>query len=76
MRLQPTDSQLDWFFESVYKFHETVAKKMMGYFETGLHSTELDYMSLLAAKNRTNMTTSYKMMFLAKSFEMGPKVPR
>ena len=68
MGLKPDSSQLEWFFKSVFKFHRTVAAKLIGYFGTGLTSTELDYMSALSSVNRTNMMTSYKLKYLAKSF--------
>ena len=69
--LKPDSPQLDWFLEAVFKFHKKVAQKLIGYFQTALNSTDLDYMSSLAPEKRTNMLTSYKLKFLAKSF---PKV--
>ena len=66
--LKPDSPQLDWFMEAVFRFHKKVAQKLIGYFQTALNSTDLDYMSALAPENRTNIVTSYQFKFLAKSF--------
>ena len=68
MGLKPDSLQLNWFFEAVFKYHKMVTKKLIGYFETGLNSTDLDYMSALDARNRNNISTSHKLKYLASSF--------
>ena len=67
MDLKPDFHHLDWFLSAVFKYHRTVAVKLIGYFQTGLTSTDLDYMSSLAQENRTSLASSYKLKFLAKS---------
>ena len=66
--LSPDSPKLNWFFESVFGFYQKLVKKLFRYFETALKSTELSYMSALAPENRTNITTSYQLKYLASSF--------
>ena len=66
--LNPDSPQLKCFFEAVFKFYQKLVEKLFGYFETALKSTELAYMSSLAPENRTNITTSYQLKYLATTF--------
>ena len=66
--LNPDSSQLNWFFEAIFRFYQKLVGNLLGYFKTALKSTELSYMSSLAPENRTNITTSYQVKYLATTF--------
>ena len=68
MGLTPSSKQMNLFFEKVYKFHQVAATFMMKYFETGLKSTELDYMSGFGPKQRRKVETPHKLRYLANTF--------
>ena len=52
----------------MFRFYKKLTSKLLGYFDTALKSTELDYMASLAPENRTNIVTSYQLKYLASSF--------
>ena len=66
--LKPNNPQLKIFYENVLKFHKTVASKLMVYFETGLRSTEVEYVSSFSPRSVTLISTGHKMNYLAKRF--------
>ena len=66
--LTPNSSQMDEFFKKVYNYHQKVASKLQSYFETGLKSLELEYMSAFSPYNRTRADTPKKILYLATSY--------
>ena len=68
LNLTPLSPQLDFFYTKVFQFHKTVAKKLIEYFETGLQSPELLWMSALSPSNRKKASTPKKIMDLARSY--------
>ena len=68
LELEPTSPQLDDFFSMVFKFYRTVAGKLIGYFNIGLRSLELEYMAAFSPHNRKNEDTVDQILFLAGSF--------
>ena len=68
LNLTPLSPQLDFFYTKVFLFHKTVAKKLKEYFETGLQSEELLWMSALSPCNRKKASTQKRIMDLARSY--------
>ena len=66
--LVPTSTQLDEFYTTVFTFYKTEAEKLIGYFNIGLRSIELEYMEAFSPHNRKNESTVDQILYLAGSF--------
>ena len=69
LNLEPDDVQVKTFMESGQKFHITVAKSFVKYFEPGLTSTVLRYCSSFSPKNHRKVSTKRQIMFLANKYK-------
>ena len=67
--LSPSSAQVKTFMESAQKFHISVAKSFIKYFESGLNSTVLKYCSGFSPKNHSKFNTKKRIVFLAKRYK-------
>ena len=66
--LTPTSTQVDDFYQAVYKYHQTVTSKLQGYFQTGLACLELKYMRSFAPSKHRNIETPKEIKYLAIAY--------
>ena len=69
LALDPDSLQIRPFMDSILRFHKTVARQFIKYFETGLSSKVLLYCSGLSPSNYSKFTTKRKVLFLAKKYK-------
>ena len=68
LELTPSSSQLDKFYELVFRFHKKVASKLQGYFQKGLNSLELQFMASFSPSNRTKLNTADEILYMGSAF--------
>ena len=69
LELDPDSPQIKSFMDSVLKFHKTVSRQFIKYFEAGLSSKVLNYASSLSPSNHSKCTTKRKILYLAKKYK-------
>ena len=66
--LNPKSKQLEFFFDSVRKFHKAAVKHLKGYFSKVLQSSIVEDFSALSQNKRSHAQTPHKLKRLAKSY--------
>ena len=67
--LEPNDTQVKPLMDSVFSFHQTVARQFQNYFESGLSSTVLKYCSSLSPTQHSKATTKSRILYLANKYK-------
>ena len=66
--LRPDSKQVEWFFESVRRFHKSAILRMQKYFKTALQSSVMANLSALSPSRQSKILTSRQLQSLAKTY--------